>query len=77
MLSEAKNQGQRPGQPDVIPEDRSSSIRQQRFGLVLMTRNALSVLFDRPDIAALFAKVHALLGPGGVFIFDTRLPAGL
>lgn len=48
----------------------------QRFGLALMTGNAFQCFLSERDIAALFAKVYALLLPGGVFIFDTRLPEG-
>ena len=48
----------------------------QRFALVLMTGNAFQCFLTDNDLTTLFAKVHTLLNPGGVFIFDTRLPEG-
>lgn len=48
----------------------------QRFGLALMTGNASQCFLTEQDITALFSKVHLLLEPGGIFIFDTRLPEG-
>ncbi len=48
----------------------------QRFGLVLMTGNAFQCFLTDDDLKTLFAKVYTLLEPGGVFIFDTRLPEG-
>lgn len=48
----------------------------QRFGLALMTGNAFQCFLTERDLEALLAKVYALLSPGGVFIFDTRLPEG-
>jgi SAM-dependent methyltransferase len=48
----------------------------QRFGLTLMTGNAFQCFLTEQDIVKLFARVHELLLPGGVFIFDTRLPEG-
>ena len=48
----------------------------QRFTLALMTGNAFQCFLTDEAVTALFAKAYALLRPGGVFIFDTRLPEG-
>ena len=48
----------------------------QCFGLTLMTGNAFQCFLTDKDLITLFAKVYALLSPGGMFIFDTRLPEG-
>lgn len=48
----------------------------QRFGLVLMTGNAFQCFLTERDVAALLANVYKWLAPGGVFVFDTRLPEG-
>ena len=49
---------------------------EQRFGLVLMTGNAFQCFLTERDVAALLANVYEWLVPGGVFVFDTRLPEG-
>ena len=48
----------------------------QRFSLTLMTGNAFQCFLTDKDLSVLFEKVYALLSPGGVLIFDTRLPEG-
>lgn len=48
----------------------------QRFGLVLMTGNAFQAFLSEDAVRALLATAFEHLEPGGVFIFDTRLPEG-
>jgi len=76
MLQQAKTKATDPINPTFILGDALEFRTAQRFGLVLMTGNAFQCFLTDGDIAALFARVYALLSPGGVFIFDTRLPEG-
>ena len=57
-------------------QDALTFTTSQRFGLTLMTGNAFQCFLTEQDLTTLFAKVYTLLSPGGVFIFDTRLPEG-
>ena len=76
MLEQARAKAKDPTNPTFILQDALEFSTPQRFGLTLMTGNAFQCFLSDRDIAALFAKVYALLLPGGVFIFDTRLPEG-
>ena len=62
--------------PTVNLQDGLEFSTAQRFGLVLMTGNAFQCFLTERDVRALFANVYEWLVPGGVFIFDTRLPEG-
>lgn len=48
----------------------------QRFGLILLTGNAVQAMLTDAEQEALFANVRAHLAPGGTFAFDTRDPEG-
>jgi SAM-dependent methyltransferase len=76
MLSHARAKAAGQTNPTFYLQDALEFSTKQRFGLALMTGNAFQCFLTEGDIAALFAKVHTLLSPGGVFIFDTRLPEG-
>jgi SAM-dependent methyltransferase len=76
MLEQARAKAKDPANPTFYLQDALKFRTEQRFGLTLMTGNAFQCFLSERDIAALFAKVYALLLPGGVFIFDTRLPEG-
>jgi len=49
----------------------------QRFGLILLTGNAVQAMLTDSDQEALFASVRAHLTPGGLFAFDTCDPGKL
>lgn len=76
MLETARAKAADKNNPTFILQDALEFSTSQRFGLTLMTGNAFQCFLSERYIAALFARVHALLSPGGVFIFDTRLPEG-
>ena len=76
MLEQAKTKVK--GQKNLTfhLQDALTFSTSQRFGLVLMTGNAFQCFLTEENLEALFEKVYALLNPGGVFVFDTRLPEG-
>ena len=74
MLEQAKTKV-KDQNPTFYLQDALEFTTSQRFGLTLMTGNAFHFLTEQ-DLTTLFAKAYALLSPGGVFIFDTRLPEG-
>ncbi len=75
MLKQAKTKV-KDQNPTFYLQDVLEFSTQERFGLVLMTGNAFQCFLTERDVTALFAKAYTLLSPGGVFIFDTRLPEG-
>ncbi len=46
----------------------------KRFDLVTCPFNAFLHLYTRSDVERFLARVHAHLGPGGVFAFDISIP---
>ena len=53
----------------VLPAD------LDRADAVLLLYDGLNYLREEAEVAALFAGVHALLRPGGLFLFDQSTPA--
>lgn len=47
----------------------------EAFDAVLLLYDGLNYLLDEADVAALFARVHDALRPGGLFIVDQSTPA--
>ena len=76
MLEQAKTKVKAQGNPTFYLQDALEFATSQRFGLVPMTGNAFQCFLTEQDLITLFNKVYAFLSPGGVFIFDTRLPEG-
>lgn len=76
MLETARAKAAGKNNPTFYLRDALEFDTPKRFGLMLMTGNAFQCFLTDGDIAALFARVHGLLSPNGVFIFDTRLPEG-
>ena len=76
MLEQAKTKVKDRKNPTFHLQDALEFSTPQRFGLVLMTGNAFQCFLTDDDLTTLFAKAYTLLYPGGVFIFDTRLPEG-
>lgn len=76
MLETARAKAADEGNPTFILQDALEFRTPQRFGLALMTGNAFQCFLTEDDIQALLAVVFRHLKPGGVFIFDTRLPEG-
>ncbi len=76
MLEQATAKAKNQTNPTFILQDALEFRTAQHFGLVLMTGNAFQCFLTEEDIAALLATVYEHLEPGGVFIFDTRLPEG-
>ena len=76
MLTQAKTKVKGQQNLTFYLQDALEFTTSQRFGLVLMTGNAFQCFLTDRDLTRLFAKAYALLCPGGVFIFDTRLPEG-
>ena len=75
MLETAKSKT-KGDNPTFVLENALEFTTTQRFGLVLMTGNVFQCFLTERDVAALFANVYERLHPGGIFIFDTRLPEG-
>jgi ubiquinone/menaquinone biosynthesis C-methylase UbiE len=76
MLETARAKVADEDNPTFILQDALEFRTPQRFGLALMTGNAFQCFLTEGDIQALLAVVFHHLEPGGVFIFDTRLPEG-
>jgi ubiquinone/menaquinone biosynthesis C-methylase UbiE len=76
MLETARAKAANKNNPTFILQDALEFSTPQRFGLALMTGNAFQCFLTDGDIRALLAVVFRHLEPGGVFIFDTRLPEG-
>lgn len=76
MLEQAKAKAKNSTNPTFYLQDALEFISAQRFGLTLMTGNAFQAFLSEEHVKALLAKVYEHLEPGGVFIFDTRLPEG-
>ncbi len=76
MLEQAKTKVKGQKNPTFYLQDALEFTTSQRFGLVLMTGNAFQCFLTEQDLSTLFGKVYEFLSPGGVFIFDTRLPEG-
>jgi ubiquinone/menaquinone biosynthesis C-methylase UbiE len=76
MLETARAKAADEDNPTFILQDALEFSTPQRFGLALMTGNAFQCFLTDGDIRALLAVVFRHLEPGGVFIFDTRLPEG-
>ena len=76
MLEQAKTKAEGRENLTFYLQDALEFDTAQRFGLVLMTGNAFQCFLTEESVTALFAKAYTLLNPGGVFIFDTRLPDG-
>ena len=76
MLAQAKTKAEGRHNLTFRLQDALTFTTSQRFGLTLMTGNAFQCFLTDRDLGALLEKVYALLSPGGVFIFDTRLPEG-
>lgn len=68
----------RPGSERVvwIEADATQLDLEERFDLILMTGNAFQCLPEIADQQALFEVVARHLSPSGLFVFDTRNPAG-
>ncbi len=66
------------GQPNLrfVLQDALAFDTLERFALVLMTGNAFQCFLTNEVVRALLHKAYDLLRPGGVLIFDTRLPEG-
>ena len=76
MLAQAKAKAEGRQNLTFYLQDALEFTTSQRFGLTLMTGNAFQCFLTEQDLITLFAKIYTLLSPGGVFIFDTRLPEG-
>ncbi len=76
MLGQAKAKAKSPTNPTFYLQDALEFVSAQRFGLALMTGNAFQAFLSEEHVKALLAKVYEHLEPGGVFVFDTRLPEG-
>lgn len=76
MLETARAKAADKNNPTFILQDALEFGTRQRFSLALMTGNAFQCFLTDSDIRALLAVVFRHLEPGGVFIFDTRLPEG-
>ena len=49
---------------------------EQRFDLAIMTGNAFQGFLSDEEVRSLLSNIHAHLSPGGLLVFDTRLPGG-
>ena len=76
MLAQARGKAEGRQNLTFQRQDALTFMTSQRFGLTLMTGNAFQCFLTEQDLITLFAKVYEFLRPGGVFIFDTRLPEG-
>ncbi|CAA9557247.1 MAG: SAM-dependent methyltransferase [uncultured Truepera sp.] len=76
MLATAKAKAVGRENLTFVRQDALEFISGQRFGLALMTGNAFQAFLSEEHVKALLAQVYEHLRPGGVFIFDTRLPEG-
>ncbi len=76
MLEHAKAKAEGRKNPTFYLQDVLEFNTAQQFGLALMTGNAFQAFLSEAHIKALLATVYEHLEPGGVFVFDTRLPEG-
>jgi SAM-dependent methyltransferase len=76
MLETARAKVADEDNPMFVLQDALEFRTPQRFGLALMAGNAFQCFLTEGDIQALLAVVFHHLEPGGIFIFDTRLPEG-
>ncbi len=76
MLAQARAKAAGRRNPAFVLRDVLEFDTAQRFGLTLMTGNTFQCFLSEQAVRELFARVYALLEPGGVLIFDTRLPEG-
>jgi SAM-dependent methyltransferase len=76
MLETARAKAQGLKNLTFILQDALEFDTSERFTLALMTGNAFQCFLTGRDLERLFARVYGLLEPGGIFIFDTRLPEG-
>lgn len=76
MLERARTKAGGRENPSFYLQDVLTFSSDKRFGLALMMGNAFQAFTDEGQIAVLLASINRHLEPGGMFVFDTRLPEG-
>lgn len=76
MLERASTKAGGRKNPSFYLQDALTFSSYKRFRLVLMTGNAFQAFLSEEHVKALLASVNKHLEPGGMFVFDTRLPEG-
>lgn len=59
-------------QPQLIHQDMKNLQMQESFELVISAFDSLNYLLAEKDVARVFSRVHKVMKPGGLFIFDVH-----
>ena len=75
MLAQAREKAELPNLEFVLGDALEFTLTKT-FNLAIMTGNAFQGFLGKAALTRLLKSIHAHLEPGGLFVFDTRLPEG-
>ena len=75
MLAQARKKAELPNLEFVLADALEFTLTKT-FSLTIMTGNAFQGFLGKAALTRLLENIHAHLEPGGLFVFDTRLPEG-